>query len=164
MAVMRYVFAPRLAPWFGIALLALWLGWLVPAFRTLLAPVRAQEDAAAIVARLQAHSPAARDLARATVFLARSGECRCRADTGMSRLQAALLRSVPALDLGTASSDIGYPVLVLAPPARLVYAGPALVDIGCDAPIALDTLLPALLSRPGRALIVPPTCQCHKEP
>lgn len=163
MAFTPHVFSPRIAPWFGIALLALWIGWLVPAFQVLLTPARAPEDSAAIVARLLAHSPAARELAKTTVFLSRSAGCRCRTVPATPNLRAALLRSGPSLELRQAAADIGYPIVVLAPPARLVYAGPALVDIGCGKPMSLPTLLPALLSGSRQALIVPSTCPCSEE-
>jgi hypothetical protein len=153
----------RIAPWIGFALLALWLGWLLPVFHTLLIPATPSEDAATIVARLQAYTPAARDLARTTIFLASSGSCRCQRDTSASGLRNALRRTDTSVELLNTSGDTGYPVVVIAPPARLVYAGPAHVDTGCGPPIALAALLPMLLSASRQALIVPSTCPCSKE-
>lgn len=155
----------RAAPWIGCALLALWLGWLVPAFRVLLAPTGRPEQAGAIVARLQATTPAARGLRHATLFLAGPGDCHCRPAPTPAELRDALHRAGTAVELRPAGAATGYPVVVLAPPARLVYAGPARVDGGCGRAIPLARLLPALLSASRQALIVPSSsCQCSKEP
>lgn len=155
---------PRLAPWTGLALLALWLGWLVPAFLALFDHARPAEDAAGIVARVQAAVPSARDLAGPTAFLASDAPgCRCTGDAPAADLHDALHRAVTAVT--ATDAGIGYPVVVLAPPGRLVYAGPARVDTGCGRPLPLATLLPALLSTSRQALIVPVSpCHCSKEP
>lgn len=152
---------PR-TPLLGVALLALWFGMLVPVFRSWWLPSNAPAaDAQAIVAQLARLDPGVRTLGRTTAFLL--GGCSCVG--GATRGDAAPLAALPALEarrLG-GRTTLDYPLVVLAPQGRLLYAGPTHLDSGCGVALPVSRLLPALLAATRPALIIQSTCSCTQE-
>jgi len=156
--------------WLGIALLAMWLGFIIPAFGQFRPAASADPAAPAAILdwlRGTGHMPAG--TATATAYRMPDPACRCVAVAGAgeeawSGIEGGLAGA--ALDLVDLSAlpappTLPYELVVLDADARLVYAGPLqFADVCGAAPITAASMLPGLLGTPGAPYISTSDCRC----
>lgn len=139
----------------GIALLATWLGWTVPAlwWQTASTPTPVSSDWSP--AQLLAQIPPAMLAASREhpVLLRQTGHCPCAAGTATPH----------GVSARNSSLALPFDWLVLHD-QRLVYAGPALLGPGCSrSTLAATALVSQLLRGPQAPLILSTPCACRKE-
>ncbi|WP_265307874.1 hypothetical protein [Stenotrophomonas sp. SRS1] len=137
----------------GLLLLSLWLGWVLPALlRSLPTPPQAM-TAEQILDSLGGPVPAV----GTPILLLAAGHCPCAA----AAVAQPALHVIDRRDLAAA---LPYAWVVLDASRRLVYAGPAQLDLGCGgrSPSAAP-LIQQLLAHPQAPLIVPSPCSCPQE-
>ncbi|MDV3468814.1 hypothetical protein RZA67_08750 [Stenotrophomonas sp. C3(2023)] len=135
----------------GLALLALWLGWTVPALWMQRLPTHdGSWDDAAVLAQIPA-SVLMHGIGQPRLLLGR-GECSCSA--------------VPPAETGAGVGvdHLPFEWVVLDAGHRLVYAGPAMLERHCGArQVSAAALVTGLLSHPQPALILSDRCSCRQE-
>lgn len=137
----------------GAALLALWLGWVIPLLYAALPTRDDALSASQILARLE---PFAVQSA-GPMLLRIAPRCACNKDI------PALLPAIAVQDLHSAAARVPYPWVVMNG-NRLVYAGPALLGTGCsNRPQSAAPLVQRLLDQPQDPMIIQPRCACQKE-
>ncbi|MGY0618473.1 hypothetical protein [Lysobacter sp. A378] len=151
-------------PWLGAALLALWLGFVIPAFAALYAP-RSQPlpDAAFIVDWLQATGQLRSAAGAGIAVRMPAPACACGNADWAATEQALLQARLELVDLGamTAQPTLPFELVVLDARSQLVYAGPLRFDDLCGGDgIAVAALLPGLLREPPAAFISATGCRC----
>lgn len=152
---------PQRSPpqWLGIALLALWLGWTIPALASLLPGHDrvADGDAAGIMDRLDDHG-----LLQATgagpVLIRFAPPCACAAGTD-AQLPSSAAR---VIDLRGQAGDPALPyALIVLDGGALRYAGPAALQTGCGQRRSRPVPIDALLDTEGAPVIVSTSCSCR---
>jgi hypothetical protein len=139
----------------GVALLALWLGWVVPLLYSELPAGDAPLSAADILEQLRLQPLPVH--AAGPLLLRIAPRCAC------NKHIPALLPAIATHDLHSAAPRLPYP-WVLLDGSRLVYAGPALLDAGCGTrPQSAAPLVQRLLEQPQDPMIIQPRCACQKE-
>ncbi len=146
--------------WLGLALLALWVGWTIPALASLL-PGKDTDvhDAATILGLL-----AARDLLPErtgdAVLIRLATPCAC--DTNVAGATPPL-PDATVFDLRAQPSDprLPYATILLDADHALRYAGPVALASGCGRERSRPVPLAALLDADGVPIIVPEPCRCR---
>ncbi|WP_192277004.1 hypothetical protein [Xanthomonas sp. XNM01] len=142
--------------WPGLVLLALWIGWTIPALAALLRAEAHDGDAAhahRIVSTIAAEGLLAPHAGQPVLLRL---DCPCAAPP--SPLPQAATLDLRGHRLAAASA---YPLLLLDADHTLRYAGPAAVSTGCgalrDTPVPLATLV----AMDGAAVVIPEPCRCR---
>lgn len=135
----------------GLTLLALWIGWTLPALwaQRPMGPDGSWNDAAVL-----SHIPASTLLAslgQPRLLLGREA-CDCNA------------APPAATGAGLDVDQLPFEWVVLDAGQRLVYAGPAMLERHCGGrPVSAAALVTGLLANPQPALILSDRCSCRKE-
>lgn len=139
----------------GVLLLALWLGWTMPAlWAQQRPPVVPASSAQQVLEQIPAALLAAASAADTPLLLRGAGTCPCASPTA----------APSTLVDGGHAAALPFEWIVINPGQRLVYAGPSLIPRACGTgSLSALPLITRLLAMPQPAVVLTDRCSCHQE-
>jgi hypothetical protein len=154
---------PRPA-WIGLALLALWLGWILPSLAALQPRPAAVPglDAAEITLRLRRLGAVPGQGGQALAVRLQPQDCRCAVQTDDRALHAALRQQeVRTTALATRGNTLPFALVVFDAAGALRYAGPLDVATGCGRHgVAAGPIIASVLASTNPPFLSPMPCPC----
>ncbi|RXR06650.1 hypothetical protein [Pseudoxanthomonas composti] len=159
------VHRPRPA-WIGLALLALWLGWILPSLAALQRTpvVAAGLDAAEITLHLRKLGATPGQPGQATAVFLQGGHCRCSTQGDDTALRAALQgQAIQVRTQAIPSTALPFALVVFDASGALRYAGPLDIATGCGRQgVPAGPLIASVLASDRPPFLSPAPCPCSE--